>query len=418
MNVVVSTASKVCPLPDRSDEGRVAAPTGVLVVRMFPELPWPPHGALAIHRAALVASTDALGATLAVRWSVTRGMAGLLRVAAIDALRGPVPLALDAFPVPRSWARSNGSRPDGTCRPAVSPPVGGPVRPPGRDAEAVDGGEPDLDPGTPAHRLFEAFGRFERRVLGLVEDANPGLRAGACIAEARRLAQIHWHRLIVRELLDGLVDRPTLAAALAAGLPGYTGLMRRVAPGAAAFALESLAVLDVLSLATGGDDPDDPARALGAILLARPPASVGSEVAEVRRRRFARALVDAQRLGLPSGQQVALALDLDPVPPNALARCWPAGQRATIEAPNLAEHTPLPLYVLLEAVLEGTGRLGPVGTRLLAEGLLGPIRQAFPERPIDPRERLERAGLRDREGRPLIGLVDLLRFIGAAGLLD
>ncbi len=413
----VAPAPNVLPMLHRSDGRAEAAPAGVRRARLFPNLDTVAAPPLT-QRAALVASAEAFGATLGVRWGVTRGIAGLLRLAAVDATVGPKPLTLGVLPSPAWDAAVFDSRPDGSRRSAASPPVGRPARPSGRDAGLPTAAGLEFDPGTPAHRMAEALARFERRVLGLVADANPGLRAEACQAEARRLAQIHWHRLIVRDLVGGLADPKSLAAALGAGLPNHARFVDRNRALGPAAALEVLAVFDVLAQVIGGDDPDDPDRSLGDVLLARAPSSVPSMVAEVRQWRLARSLVTAMHGGLPTGQQVAFEWSLDPLPHAALASLWPDGSRATIEAADLATRTPLPLYVLLEAMLEGTGRLGPVGTHLIAEGLLGPIRDAFPERPIDPREPVERVGLRDRDGRPLVGLADLLRFIGAAGLAD
>lgn len=358
--------------------------------------------------ATLDAVTREIGAER-LRRRVSRGVAALARLAAADLAPATAPLELAVLPPPRPVESVSLARPEGP-RDWVAPPPVGPVSPPsGRDV-------PWARSGSPAARLIEALSRFERRVLGLVADATPALAEAARQREARRLTLIHYHRLLVRELVGSLADPTALARALAAGLPAHAA-MAAGAPGPfSPVAIEGLVVLDTLAIALGADDVEATTLPLGAVLLANAALGVPASVVASRRTRLARLVLDCGRQSVPSGQALATALGCDLLPPPAIARCWPQDLRARLD--GFARSTPLPIYVLLEADLDGDGRLGPLGTRLLAEGLLGPLRDRFPERPIDPHARLEPAGLRERDGRAVIGLIDVLRFIGAAGVGD
>jgi hypothetical protein len=82
-----------------------------------------------------------------------------------------------------------------------------------------------------------------------------------------------------------------------------------------------------------------------------------------------RNLLRGLRLGLPSGQDVARAMGIDPLPDDQLL----AGLELPEEAlADLAGHAPLWYYVLKEAeLLAGAAHLGPVGGRIVAEVLIG-----------------------------------------------
>lgn len=351
----------------------------------------------------------------ALRGRASRGLAALARLAAVDLVSGEAPLDLAVLRAPAPDGPDPVSRSGGTRGPVAPPPVDGSALPPGREILPSLAEQP---PGSPANRLIEALTRFERRVLGLVIDASPGLRESVWAAEARRLLLIHFHRLLVRELVGGLADTDVVAAALADGLPFYDAMATRAGHAGPAVAAECLVVLDTLATVLGADDPETPTLPLGAVLLAGASMGVPTSTVAARTARFARLLQETCRRALPSGQDLATAFGFDALPAAAIASRWPAAVRSGADAGALARATPLPLYVLVEAEIDGDGRLGPVGSRILAEGLLGSIRSRFPERALDPRGRLESAGLRERDGRAVIGLVDVLRFIGAAGLAD
>jgi hypothetical protein len=371
-----------------------------------------PQAALSEGLVAGLGRSDVAGR---LRWRASRGLAALARVAAVDLVSGEAPLDLAVLRAPALDGPEPVSRPGGMRGPVAPPPVDRSALPPGRDVAPT---LPDQPPGSPASRLIEALTRFERRVLGLVVDASPGLREPVWAAEARRLMLIHFHRLLVRELVGGLADPEVVAAALADGLPFHDAMATRAGHKGPVVATECLVVLDTLATVLGADDPETPKLPLGAVLLAGASMGVPTSTVTARVSRFARLLQETVRRALPSGQALATAFGFDALPAAAIASRWPAAVRSGADAGALARATPLPLYVLAEAEIDGDGRLGPVGSRILAEGLLGSIRSRFPERALDPRGRLESAGLRERDGRAVIGLVDVLRFIGAAGLAD
>lgn len=76
-------------------------------------------------------------------------------------------------------------------------------------------------------------------------------------------------------------------------------------------------------------------------------------------------------LGLPSGQAVAQAMGYAVLAEAEIAASGADGAKA--HALGLAAHTPLWYYILKEAQLKGDGgnRLGPVGSRILAEVFIG-----------------------------------------------
>jgi hypothetical protein len=83
----------------------------------------------------------------------------------------------------------------------------------------------------------------------------------------------------------------------------------------------------------------------------------------------ARNLFRGKRLGLPSGQDVALAMGLEPLSDDQLFD-EEAVQQSTRE--DLAGRAPLWLYVLKEAEVKAEkAHLGPVGGRIVAEVLIG-----------------------------------------------
>lgn len=128
---------------------------------------------------------------------------------------------------------------------------------------------------------------------------------------------------------------------------------------------------------TGPDRPDNPAS------LAR------------------RTLLRHLTFGVPSGQAVARAMNLEPLDPSELVDLEPFG---------LAQSTPLWFYVLREAARRAQGQhLGPVGGRIVAEVMIGLLQ-------ADPRSYL----VQNPQWRPIFGqqsgqfgMADLLRFAGA-----
>lgn len=110
-----------------------------------------------------------------------------------------------------------------------------------------------------------------------------------------------------------------------------------------------------------------------------------------------RNLLRGQQLGLPSGQDVARALGIAPLPDEQIkvgaATGDPADQRPITDvAAGFAGKTPLWVYVLAEAAAQSgsdAGRLGPVGGRLVAETIVGLLAN-------DPNSVVSRPGARPR----------------------
>lgn len=78
------------------------------------------------------------------------------------------------------------------------------------------------------------------------------------------------------------------------------------------------------------------------------------------------------RLGLPSGQDVACAMGIQPLAPQEIAS---GPHEDIIEKHGFSTDTPLWYYVLKEAEVKGNGRrLGPVGSRIVVETFVGLLR--------------------------------------------
>lgn len=90
-----------------------------------------------------------------------------------------------------------------------------------------------------------------------------------------------------------------------------------------------------------------------------------------------RNLLRGYMLRLPTGQAVARALNVRVMTPDDLeeiAGRVSAAQLAAVRSGGLSERTPLWYYILAEAAAEPSDRLGPVGSTLVAEVLIGLIR--------------------------------------------
>jgi len=123
-----------------------------------------------------------------------------------------------------------------------------------------------------------------------------------------------------------------------------------------------------------------------------------------------RNLLRGYMLRLPTGQAVAQALNvrvLSPAEIEEIAHRASADQLAAIRAGGFAERTPLWYYILAEAAAEPSDRLGPVGSSIVAEVLIGLVRGS------------KDSILRKRDWQPTLGtepgrfnLRDLLELAG------
>jgi hypothetical protein len=94
----------------------------------------------------------------------------------------------------------------------------------------------------------------------------------------------------------------------------------------------------------------------------------------IQARLSVRNLLRGYMLRLPTGQAVALALNLPPLPAEqieAVAASVSDEQLAAVRDGGFSQRTPLWFYILAEAAIEASGRLGPVGSTIVAEVLIG-----------------------------------------------
>jgi hypothetical protein len=142
----------------------------------------------------------------------------------------------------------------------------------------------------------------------------------------------------------------------------------------------------------------------------------GDEEGGLAARLAVRNLLRGYLLRLPTGQAVAGALQLPVLTPDEIkqnAAANDAEEVQALEKGGFLERTPLWYYILAEASVRADGRhLGPVGSTIVAEVLIGLIR-------ISPDSILE-PGLDWEPNLPsaqpgTFTLPDLLRF---AGVLD
>ena len=82
-------------------------------------------------------------------------------------------------------------------------------------------------------------------------------------------------------------------------------------------------------------------------------------------------------LRMPTGQAVAKELGYDPLTPAQIWENAGENQRETLQKAGFLERTPLWFYVLVEATAQAGGnRLGKVGSRIVAEVLIGLVRKS------------------------------------------
>ncbi len=139
-----------------------------------------------------------------------------------------------------------------------------------------------------------------------------------------------------------------------------------------------------------------------------------AEITTLLKQLARRILLRGYRLAAPTGQAVAGALGVAPLTRDELERGSSAEVTGALERGGLFDRTPLWFYVLKEAeVREGGRRLGEVGSRIVAETIIGQIRQ-------DPGSYVNRSGwgpaqgVRLPDGGPVRMIAD---FPGFAGVL-
>jgi hypothetical protein len=129
-----------------------------------------------------------------------------------------------------------------------------------------------------------------------------------------------------------------------------------------------------------------------------------------------RNLLRGYLLSLPTGEAVARALAIRPLTRAELLRGAPAGVRSALTSPELSGRTPLWYHVLKEAeVLTAGHSLGPVGSRIVAETIIGLIRHD-PQSVLDVVPAWGQAPVptigTGPQARTVISLADLLEVAG------
>jgi hypothetical protein len=134
---------------------------------------------------------------------------------------------------------------------------------------------------------------------------------------------------------------------------------------------------------------------------------------ELLTRLAVRNLLRGYSLALPTGQAVAEELGIAPLTPAQLQSGNTASFNDVLTAGGFETATPLWYYVLKEAeVLANGNSLGPVGSRIVAETLIGQLR-ADPESFLNaPAEWSPEQGVLLPDGSPIVSIGDLFRFAG------
>ncbi|MDX1983737.1 MAG: heme peroxidase family protein [Bryobacteraceae bacterium] len=92
-------------------------------------------------------------------------------------------------------------------------------------------------------------------------------------------------------------------------------------------------------------------------------------IPDPEKRLAVRNLIRGVKLGLPSGQAIAAAMGITPLTPSEVAS---GSDAAIVTKHGFDTKTPLWYYILKEAEVRGAGRrLGPVGSRIVAETFIG-----------------------------------------------
>lgn len=126
------------------------------------------------------------------------------------------------------------------------------------------------------------------------------------------------------------------------------------------------------------------------------PSFVGNPLPGIMGQLASRNLLRGYLLGLPTGQALATAMKIAPLPHSVLADALPAGNgaREAFKAAGFMQRTPLWFYVLAEAG-DSTGqrpnRLGPVGSRIVAETLWNLVLHSEDSVLLDEPDAAERA---------------------------
>jgi hypothetical protein len=140
------------------------------------------------------------------------------------------------------------------------------------------------------------------------------------------------------------------------------------------------------------------------------PTTAPERIRRLLKRLAVRNLLRGYRLAIPTGQAVAAELGIPALTSTELTRGGGPVADALPDNPELLRDTPLWFYVLKEAELGGGNRLGPVGSRIVAETLIGQLE-------ADPASYLRTNfqvgdGVTKPDGSEVRTIIDFLQFAG------
>jgi hypothetical protein len=136
----------------------------------------------------------------------------------------------------------------------------------------------------------------------------------------------------------------------------------------------------------------------------------GEEEGGLAARLAVRNLLRGYLLRMPTGQAVAQALQIPVLTPEEIKQGAASDEEVqALEKGGFLDRTPLWYYILVEAAVRADGqRLGPVGSTIVAEVLVGLVRRS-PDSILDPDSTWEPNLPSPQQGS---NLADLLRFAG------
>lgn len=124
-----------------------------------------------------------------------------------------------------------------------------------------------------------------------------------------------------------------------------------------------------------------------------------------------RNLLRGYSLGIPTGQQVAVRLGVEPLTEAEIRQGNSPAVDAALDAGDFLGATPLWYYVLKEAEVRANGNsLGEVGSRIVCETIIGQIRvdeESYLSEGWSPQD-----GVKLDSGDPIVSIGDLLEFAG------